>query len=152
MPPIGLYIHVPFCASICSYCNFNRGLLDTDLKTRYVDAVEREIHAVASRANSGRHPVTGGPLSGRSHPIAADTIYFGGGTPSLLEPAEIGRLIDACRSAFALAPDSEITLEANPETVTLERMAGYLEAGVNRASIGVQSFADEELRRLGRVH
>jgi oxygen-independent coproporphyrinogen-3 oxidase len=130
---LGLYIHVPFCSSICNYCNFNRGLLDAALKERYVSAVEREI-ALAADGSS------------------ADTIFFGGGTPSLLEPAEIGRLIAACRRAFDLAADAEITLETNPETSSRERMDRFREAGVNRISFGVQSFRDEELRRLGRVH
>jgi oxygen-independent coproporphyrinogen-3 oxidase len=82
----------------------------------------------------------------------ADTIYFGGGTPSLLEPAEVARIIEACRDNFDLAPDGEITLEANPETVTVDRLAGYRAAGVNRLSVGVQSFRDDELRRLSRLH
>src|SRR3989442_662905 len=82
----------------------------------------------------------------------ADTIYFGGGTPSLLEPIEIRGLIEACRGAFALDPDAEITLEANPETVSAERLDGFRAAGVNRLSYGVQSFRDEELVRLSRLH
>jgi oxygen-independent coproporphyrinogen-3 oxidase len=82
----------------------------------------------------------------------ADTIFFGGGTPSLLEPTEIGEIVEACRSAFALAGDAEVTLEANPETVTAERLTGFREAGINRLSYGVQSFRDEELRRLTRLH
>jgi len=132
---LGLYLHIPFCSSICNYCNFNRGLFDADLKLRYVDALEREI--LAARSDS---------------PEAADTIYFGGGTPSLLEPSEIGRLIDACRRAFAVAPDAEVTLETNPETSSAERMRNFRAAGVNRVSFGVQSFRDSELRRLGRLH
>jgi oxygen-independent coproporphyrinogen-3 oxidase len=130
---LGLYIHIPFCASICNYCNFNRGLLDAALKERYVSAVEREIRVAAD----------GSP---------ADTIFFGGGTPSLLEPAEIARLIAACRESFGMPQDSEITLETNPETSSPERMDRFREAGVNRVSFGVQSFHDQELRRLGRVH
>jgi oxygen-independent coproporphyrinogen-3 oxidase len=129
----GLYLHVPFCASICHYCNFNRGVFDAALKARYVAALEREIRA----AGDGR---------------AADTIYFGGGTPSLLEPAEIGRLVAACRGAFAVAADAEVTLEANPETVTAGRLAAFREAGVSRLSFGVQSFDDAELKALGRAH
>jgi oxygen-independent coproporphyrinogen-3 oxidase len=131
--PLGLYVHIPFCSAICNYCNFNRGLYDEALKDRYVGALLHEIG----------HQADGAP---------ADTIFFGGGTPSLLEPAEIGRLIEACRRAFDVAPDAEITLEANPETVTLERLEGFLEAGVNRLSFGVQSFRDDELQRLSRLH
>ena len=130
---LGLYLHVPFCSSICNYCNFNRGLLNGELKDRYVAAVEREIAG-----------------SGLGEP--ADTLFFGGGTPSLLDPSEIRRLIAACRDAFSLANDAEITLETNPETSTVERMAGFREAGVTRISFGVQSFRDDELKRLGRVH
>ena len=95
---LGLYLHIPFCSSICNYCNFNRGLFEAGLKDRYVAALEREIRSAA-----------GG---------AADTIFFGGGTPSLLEPAEIARLVTACRETFDVARDAEITLETNPETST----------------------------------
>jgi oxygen-independent coproporphyrinogen-3 oxidase len=173
MSPLGLYVHIPFCGSICNYCNFNRGLFDAALKDRYLRALGGEILYVADRVNAGQHPVTGRPLTSgvrspesdvdrhrppdlgprtTSHLVHADTIYFGGGTPSLLSPQEIATIIDTCRSAFAVAGDAEVTLEANPETVTVDGMAAYRQAGVNRVSIGVQSFRDEELRRLGRVH
>lgn len=132
MSPLGLYLHIPFCQAICSYCNFNRGLLDADLKQRYVSALETEIR---------RAP--GGP---------ADTIFFGGGTPSLLEAEEVARLIEACRETFDVAPGAEVTLETNPETVTPDRLIAFREAGVTRISFGVQSFDDDELARLGRIH
>ena len=131
---LGLYLHIPFCAAICNYCNFNRGLFDGALKTRYVDALVGEIEAAAE-------PDT-----------AIDTIYFGGGTPSLLSAADVSRILDACRRSFALAADHEITLEANPETISRELLDGYRAAGVNRLSYGVQSFNDDELKRLGRLH
>jgi len=131
--PLGLYLHIPFCQAICGYCNFNRGLLDAGLKTRYVGALEREILA----GGDGR---------------PADTVFFGGGTPSLLEPDEVGRLLTACRAAYRLAPDAEITLETNPETATSDRLSAFREAGVNRISFGVQSFDDRELARLDRIH
>jgi oxygen-independent coproporphyrinogen-3 oxidase len=131
---LGLYIHIPFCSSICNYCNFNRGLYDEDLKKRYVEALTADI---------GR---TAGPEE------AADTIYFGGGTPSLLDPADIASVIRVVRDRFAVASDSEVTLEANPETVDREKLERFRDAGVNRLSLGVQSFRDSELRRLGRVH
>src|ERR1044071_4546157 len=108
---LGLYIHVPFCSAICNYCNFNRGLFDADLKTRYVEALAAEI--------AGAGPAADGGAAG----TPADTIFFGGGTPSLLEPAEIARLVRACEDAFQIAPDPEVTLEANPETVSRERLA-----------------------------
>lgn len=130
---LGLYVHIPFCSSICSYCNFNRGLFEAGLKDRYVAALEQEIRR-----------------AGRGEP--ADTIYFGGGTPSLLEPAEIARIVTACRDAFGVSPDAEITLETNPETSSPARMEQFRTAGVNRISFGVQSFREPELRRLGRVH
>ena len=130
---LGLYVHIPFCSAICNYCNFNRGLFDAALKERYVAALLAEI------AGAG----DGSP---------ADTIYFGGGTPSLLEPFEVRAIIEKCRQAWDVASDAEITLEANPETATPERLAGMRAAGVNRLSIGVQSFSDAELQRLSRLH
>ncbi len=132
--PLGLYLHIPFCQAICTYCNFNRGLLDVGLKARYVQALEAEI----------RRSAYGGQ--------AADTVFFGGGTPSLLEPDEVGRLLGACRASFTLAADAEITLETNPETATEARLQAFRAAGVTRLSFGVQSFDDGELRKLGRVH
>ena len=133
VPPLGLYLHIPFCEAICNYCNFNRGLLDAGLKRRYLDALSREI---ASSREAGR----------------VDSVFFGGGTPSVLEPSEVFGLITRCRSIFDVDPAAEITLEMNPETASRERLDGYRAVGVNRLSLGVQSFRDEELRRLGRLH
>ena len=130
---LGLYLHIPFCQAICGYCNFNRGLIDADLKRRYVDALEQEILTAGGRR-------------------AADTIFFGGGTPSLLDPPEVARLIRACHERFVLAPSAEITLETNPESATDVRLRGFREAGVTRLSLGVQSFDDGQLQRLGRLH
>jgi oxygen-independent coproporphyrinogen III oxidase len=138
---LGLYAHIPFCSAICNYCNFNRGLFDESLKGRFVEALVAEI---------GQGVRGEGPLSPR--PFHADTLYFGGGTPSLLEPREVGAIVHASRVAFNLAGDAEITLEANPETVDPARLEGFRRAGINRLSFGVQSFRDEELRRLGRLH
>jgi len=132
--PIGLYLHIPFCAAICNYCNFNRGLHDDSLRRRYVDALVADIR---------RHAAPG---------VAADTIFFGGGTPSLLEPGEVAAILTACRESFAVATDAEVTLEANPESSTAAALAGFRAAGVNRLSFGVQSFHDVELKRLGRLH
>src|ERR671936_483857 len=144
--PVGLYVHIPFCSAICNYCNFNRGLFDADLKTRYVEALVGEIRNPAIRNQSAiRNPQSAIPPS-------TDTIYFGGGTPSLLEPEEIARIIRACEDTFEVGADRETTLEANPETVTVERLGAYRRAGVNRVSFGVQSFRDDELRRLSRLH
>jgi oxygen-independent coproporphyrinogen-3 oxidase len=130
---LGLYVHIPFCSAICNYCNFNRGLFDRDLKNQYVAALGEEIR----RKGDGD---------------VADTIFFGGGTPSLLDPAEIATIVDTCGAAFSVAADAEVTLEANPETITAETLAGFRAAGVNRLSFGVQSFRDEELQRLSRLH
>ena len=130
---LGLYVHVPFCAAICNYCNFSRGLFDGDLKRQYLDALLAEIRAAAD----------GTP---------ADTIFFGGGTPSLLEAEEVAAIVEACRASFTVAGDAEMTLEANPETVSAERLTGFRAAGITRLSFGVQSFRDDELQRLSRLH
>jgi len=132
---LGLYIHIPFCSAICNYCNFNRGLFESDVKARYVDALICEIERAGLVAST-----------------VADTIYFGGGTPSLLEPSEVARIIAACRDAFDVTTDAEVTLEANPESVDPAKLAALRAAGVNRLSFGVQSFRDVELRRLSRLH
>lgn len=142
--PLGLYIHIPFCAAICNYCNFNRGLLDQELKRKYVSALAAEIRNWSAKPG----PAPGAPLAGRT----ADTIYFGGGTPSLLDPDEIAAIIAACRGTFDVGDSAEVTMEANPETVDEARLSGFRAAGVNRLSFGVQSFRDSELRRLGRLH
>lgn len=131
--PLGLYLHVPFCASICNYCNFTRGLYDETLKTQYVDALLEEIQRSDRRRG-------------------ADTVYFGGGTPSLLDPTEIARLVEACDRTFGLDADAEITLEANPETLSPARLEAFRRGGVNRLSVGVQSMREGELQLLGRQH
>jgi oxygen-independent coproporphyrinogen-3 oxidase len=136
--PLGLYLHIPFCSAICNYCNFNRSLFDAPAKARYVDALEAEVRAARAR--------------GGDETLAADTIFFGGGTPSLLEPEEIDRLVRACDETFGLSPGAEITLETNPETSSQARMERFRAVGVNRISFGVQSFREPELRRLGRLH
>ncbi len=130
---LGIYIHIPFCTAICHYCNFNRGLLDETLKVAYLEGLTAEIARVQARPR-------------------ADTVYFGGGTPSLLSPDEVARILDVVAHVFHLDADAEISMEANPETVDAARVAGFRRAGVNRLSIGVQSFRDAELVRLGRVH
>jgi oxygen-independent coproporphyrinogen III oxidase len=135
----GLYAHIPFCSAICNYCNFNRGLFDASVKARFVDALMREIR--------GQTP----PKKG-SDPFFCDTLYFGGGTPSLLAPVDVASIIDASRSAAGLSDDAEVTLEANPESVDTAQLEELRAAGVNRLSFGVQSFRDEELLRLGRLH
>ncbi len=140
---LGLYLHIPFCSAICNYCNFNRGLFDGGQKARYVDALIAEIRTAAADAERGARP---------AQRRAADTIYFGGGTPSLLDPPEVARIVATCREMFDVPSDAEVTLEANPESVNTEKLAALRDAGVNRLSFGVQSFRDVELRRLSRLH
>jgi len=132
--PAGLYLHIPFCESICHYCNFTRGVLDGPVKAAYVTALTDEI---------ARAPERG---------AAVDTIFLGGGTPSVLTPDELARILDACREHFLVAANAEVTMEANPETVSERQLAAYRAAGINRLSFGVQSFDDGELARLGRLH
>ena len=132
-----LYVHIPFCRKKCRYCDFN-SLDDSPVAPdEYVNGVVREMELRAS--------ILDGALS-------AQTLYFGGGTPSLLEPALVARVIDAAVRRFGLDREAEITLEANPGTLTAERLRGYRTAGVNRLSLGVQSFDDGQLKFLGRVH
>lgn len=130
---VGLYLHIPFCSAICDYCNFNRGLYDETLKQRYVNAIKDEIE----RWDDSR---------------SVDSIFFGGGTPSLLSANDVSEILEACRSAFDVASDVETTLEMNPESCTQSGVEEFLAAGITRVSLGVQSFLDHELKRLGRAH
>ena len=132
----GIYVHVPFCAHICPYCDFNTYSGQDALVPRYVAAVEQEIEASA--------PL----LFGRS----VASVFLGGGTPSLLSPDEIGRILGACRSSFDLQRDAEVTLEVNPNGVDAAYFANLLETGVNRVSIGAQTLSRRGLRTLGRLH
>ncbi len=136
MNAAGLYIHIPFCRSRCSYCDFATGLYESSLAERYVRALISEITN----------------WSEVETPRAVDTIYFGGGTPSLLSAAQLATILDAVLAQFAVARDSEITLEMNPGTVTRERLGEFRSLGVNRASFGAQTFDDDELAKLGRSH
>jgi len=135
---VGAYLHVPFCERVCPYCDF------AVVATRRLAAAEEERYVAALLSElAARAPL----FAGRS----LDTIYFGGGTPALLRPDSIGRLVEGLRGAFGGAP-REVTLEANPSTLERERLPGFREAGVNRLSLGVQSFDDATLKRLGRAH
>ena len=137
MSRAGVYIHVPFCRSRCSYCDFATGTYDAPLAEKYVRAVEREVRSFAP---------------GGVELAEVDTVYFGGGTPSLLTPAQVSRVLDAVRGKFETDADAEVTLEMNPGTVTPEHLRALRAAGVNRASFGAQTFDDRELKRLGRTH
>jgi oxygen-independent coproporphyrinogen III oxidase len=132
----GVYIHVPFCRTKCTYCAFLSGDYDEALSAQYLEKLEGEI-------------VDTGRLDGRP---AVDTVYFGGGTPSLIPAHELVRILAAVRTAFDVVTDAEITVEMNPGTLTPEKLAAYRGAGVSRASVGVQSFDDAELAAIGRVH
>jgi oxygen-independent coproporphyrinogen-3 oxidase len=133
---LALYIHIPFCLRKCPYCDFASGPADPSLFGPYVEAVCREM---VLRREEREWP-------------AASTLYLGGGTPSLLAPPLVAQLLDAARLHFCLTDDAEVTLEANPGTVDEERLIACRQAGVNRLSLGVQSFDDRSLAFLGRIH
>ncbi|MFN4192958.1 MAG: radical SAM family heme chaperone HemW [Tabrizicola sp.] len=132
----GLYIHWPFCQSKCPYCDFNSHVAAGIDQTRWLRAFELEIDRI------------GALTQGR----VLNTVFFGGGTPSLMEAATVQGILDRIRATWALANDIEITLEANPGSVEAARFDGYAKAGVNRVSLGIQSLDPEDLRRLGRMH
>ena len=147
---LGAYIQVPFCQTKCTYCNFHTGVVARDRYQPYAAAVCREITGAASSADLA-------PLRG----AAMDTVYFGGGTPSLLEPRALANILDSLRANFGLpamppalasAAEPEITLEADPETITPEKAQAWRVAGFNRISLGAQSFDDRELQAAGRMH
>ena len=180
-PGFGVYIHWPFCAQKCPYCDFNShvrfGGWD---EPRFLAAYKRELDHVANliahgtaRSSSpppcGEGPGVGGTPSAdglqspppnlphkgggeRGAPPAVTSIFFGGGTPSLMQPATVAAILDHIASLWPVSPSAEITLEANPGSVEAGRFAGYRTAGVNRVSIGVQSLRDADLKRLGRIH
>ena len=130
----GLYLHIPFCSSRCSYCDFATGLYQTELAERYVRALIAEISS--SRVCGAR----------------VDTIYFGGGTPSLLSPSQLECILNTVHDRFEIDARSEVTVEINPGSVTAEKLRAFRSAGVNRASFGAQTFDDAELAKLGRSH
>lgn len=136
-PGFGVYVHWPFCAAKCPYCDFNSHVRHVPPdQDRYVAAFAREL-ATAARRTPGR---------------TVSSIFLGGGTPSLMEPAIVGAILDAIARLWTLAPDCEVTLEANPTSVEAERFRGFRAAGVNRVSLGVQALDDADLRSLGRMH
>jgi putative oxygen-independent coproporphyrinogen III oxidase len=133
----GVYVHWPFCLSKCPYCDFNSHVRHSGIdEARFVRAFGAEIATFAARA------------PGRT----VATIFFGGGTPSLMQPATVGAILDAIAARWTVAPDVEVTLEANPTSVEAERFRGYRAAGVNRVSLGVQALDDAALAQLGRLH
>jgi len=137
LPPLGLYVHLPWCVRKCPYCDFNSHTLHGDLPTAaYTDALIRDLENDLPR------------VWGRT----VSSVFFGGGTPSLFPAASIDVLLAAFRARLPTAPHAEITLEANPGTVEYDHFAAYREAGVNRVSLGVQSFDDNLLKAIGRIH
>ncbi|MCH8502866.1 MAG: radical SAM protein, partial [Ectothiorhodospiraceae bacterium] len=135
LPPLALYIHIPWCVRKCPYCDFNSHAAPDDLPVEsYLAALRQDLVMELAKA-PGR---------------LISSIFIGGGTPSLFPPAAIGRLLSDLEAR--LEPEAEITLEANPGTMEQDRFAGFRAAGVNRLSIGVQSFDPEKLARLGRIH
>jgi oxygen-independent coproporphyrinogen-3 oxidase len=144
----GIYIHIPFCERKCTYCNFNTTDFFEGLAARYVGAVKEEIVWWGRRLEE-QQPVSAGSAANR---IKVDTIYFGGGTPSIVEAEQLASLVEACRGAFEVSRDAEITIEINPATLERSKLEMWLSAGINRASVGVQSFIDRELVSLSRTH
>lgn len=149
---LGIYIQVPFCQTKCTYCNFHTGVFSSSLYAPYVSAVCRELADHLSLYRSSAIRGVGALLAAPpASPPTVDTIYLGGGTPSLLDPAALARILDAARATFPGAPE-EVTLEADPETLTPDKADAWLRAGINRVSLGIQSFNDAELRAAGRMH
>jgi oxygen-independent coproporphyrinogen III oxidase len=143
---LGAYVQVPFCQTKCTYCNFHTGVVSPQRYAPYAAAVCREIAESAAEVRARKQK-----------PQVIDTVYFGGGTPSLLEPRALRSILDALSREFGFAQNAddaalEITLEADPETITAEKAAAWLDAGFNRISLGVQSFSDVELKAAGRMH
>jgi oxygen-independent coproporphyrinogen-3 oxidase len=134
MTAAGLYVHIPFCSSRCSYCDFATGIYQAELAERYVRALTQEVETT--------------PVAGER----VDTIYFGGGTPSLLAPSQLERILASLCKRFAVDAETEITLEINPGSVDAEKLREFRSLGVNRASFGAQTFDDSELAKLGRSH
>lgn len=136
MNELELYVHIPFCVRKCAYCDFLSFPSSEDLRQKYVHALIREIRSCKNTYQGYRVP----------------TVFIGGGTPSILSPAQIQAVFSAIRETFRVDPEAEITMEANPGTVTEEKLLAWKGSGVNRISIGLQSVRDEELRMLGRIH
>lgn len=134
--PLELYIHIPFCRRKCGYCDFLSGPVSAEVQKRYVEQLMEEI--ACQSAHYPGYTVT--------------SLFLGGGTPSLLEPGQILALMNQARTHFRFAEDAEATMEANPGTVTMEKLKACREGGINRISIGLQSADDRELRELGRIH
>jgi oxygen-independent coproporphyrinogen-3 oxidase len=153
-PPYSLYLHIPFCAHRCAYCDFNTYAGQEDMIPAYVDALCREIEYMGSRAAKSLQMERRASESEKAVEVhfKVHTIFFGGGTPSLLSPKQFASILRSVRDNFILADDAEITIEANPGTVSYESLLELRRVGINRVSYGVQSANTEELHMLERVH
>lgn len=164
MKRLGTYVQVPFCQTRCSYCNFHTGVVAAERFAPYVKAVCQEIREHPQSLSAAGVDWQGclgrdcaAPLQGKNSPartseeFLVDTVYFGGGTPSLLEAGCLKEIVEQVRRTFRTAFE-EVTLEADPETVEQEKAAAWVRAGMNRVSFGVQSFSDKELKAAGRIH
>lgn len=134
MSSLGIYIHVPFCGKKCDYCDFYSESYRKDTVSDYVSAVIRNLKAYSDKS------------------MITDTVYFGGGTPSLLSPEQIEMILDEVKNSFRFSENPEVTLEANPNTIDFHKLEKFRSAGINRLSVGVQSMIDKELKFLGRTH
>lgn len=141
--PVGLYLHIPFCESKCIYCDFNSYAGMEDKFAPFVLALCDDIRRGVSWDLDGAQECNGAEVS---------TVFFGGGTPSVLRPDQIAAILDVAHARYSISPDAEVSMEANPGTITLEKFRGYLQAGVNRLSMGVQVLDDTILKKLGRIH
>lgn len=178
--PVSLYLHLPFCVRKCRYCDFLSGPYDAAVRRRYLRALETEIQLSAETFSNGSFSLEsfsngkfslesfgngkfglesfgflkrGADFAGNGNErLSADTVFLGGGTPSLLDADELAHLMAVLSESFRILPGAEITMECNPGTVDREKLLAFREAGINRLSIGVQSFRDEELKLLGRIH
>lgn len=168
--PVSLYLHLPFCVRKCRYCDFLSGPYDAAVRRRYLRALETEIQLSAETFSNGKFSLEsfgngsfslesfgflkrGADFVGDGNErLSADTVFLGGGTPSLLDADELAHLMAVLSESFRILPGAEITMECNPGTVDREKLLAFREAGINRLSIGVQSFQDEELKLLGRIH
>lgn len=137
MKKLGIYIHVPFCIKKCNYCDFYSVKWSDDLETKYIDAILTEINSYKDKINNN---------------YIIDSIFFGGGTPSIAKPDNLNKIINGLSKLAIIDKNAEISMEANPNTLTLENLKLYKEIGINRLSIGIQSLNDEVLKNIGRIH
>lgn len=142
--PIGVYLHFPFCVKKCNYCDFLSGPADSGTREAYADALCREIYSFGREYGMRETP-------SRDEKIPVDTIFLGGGTPSVMDPADLARVMETVRKVFDVLPEAEISMEMNPGTFR-EEMLAFVKKHINRVSLGLQSADDGELRMLGRIH